>query len=172
MTTAILEDNPSLVTDLARFSEGLADEKFLRKHYRLAERDWEELANDDVVELVELEKLRRIRSGDLKRERAQKHVVKAPDVLADIMTDPKANPRHVIDAVKTLDVLAANGPQAIPATERFIITINLGGDTLNFSKPRAVGLDDAGNQIDASTPAAITANPKMDDGGGGEPRAR
>jgi hypothetical protein len=140
----------------------------MRKHYRLAERDWEELANDEVVELIELEKLRRIRSGDLKRERAQKHVVKAPDVLADIMTDPKANPRHVIDAVKTLDVLAANGPQAIPATERFIITINLGGDALHFDKPRTIGIDDAGNQIDTAATAAITANKSTGGDGGGE----
>jgi hypothetical protein len=166
MTTTILEDHPDLVSDLARYAEGLFTEREVRKRYRLDEAAWEQLGTDDVVELVSLEKLRRIRSGDLKRERAQKHVTRAPDVLANIMDDPKSNPRHVIDAVKTLDVLAANGPQAVPATERFIITINLGGDTLNFSKPRAPGLDDAGNHIDASTPAAITADKPMDDGSG------
>src|SRR4029077_6530084 len=102
-----------LIIDLCRFSEELMTEKTIRKKYRLAETAWQALGTDErCVELVELEKLRRIRDGSSKREKAQKLVVRAPDVLAGILEDPNANPRHRIDSAKALDDFAANGPGA------------------------------------------------------------
>src|SRR5262249_36422350 len=90
---------------------------------------WERLGVDDaLIEAVEAEKARRIRSGEAKREKAQQHIVKAPDVLNGIMSDPKANAKHRIDSAKALDDLAEGGPRgAHDETDRVIVTINLGG---------------------------------------------
>ena len=86
-----------------------------------------------------------------KRELAQKHVVKAPDVLNTIMLDPAASPKHRIDSAKVLDQFAANGSEAVPAADRFIITINLGSDVLHFDKPIAIGADpDPPNEVDTT----------------------
>jgi hypothetical protein len=158
-----------LVADLARFSEELVSEKALRKKYRLDERMWETLGeNDRLVELIENEKVRRVRDGSTKRERAQQLVVKAPGVLGEIMTDPNANPRHRIDSAKVLDDFAANGPQAAAAEARFIIQIDLGGGHVeSFSKPFAVGVED-GDTFRPTPPevlAAITAKKNEGDGG-------
>jgi len=83
------------------------------------------------------------------------------------MLDAAASPKHRIDSAKVLDQFAANGPQTVPAGDRFIITINLtadGGnsdtDVLHFDKPLAIGPDDT------TTLPIITANK---DDGNGEP---
>jgi len=71
-----------LIVDCARYSEGLLTEKEVKKKHRFDDATWERLGQDDaLVEAIEAEKLRRVRSGLAKRELAQKHVVKAPDVL-------------------------------------------------------------------------------------------
>ena len=84
--------------------------------------------SDELVELVEACKLRRIRTGATKRERAQIEIIDGPPILGKIMRTPDSNARHVIDAVKTLDALASNGAEAAAAGARFEITINLGAD--------------------------------------------
>jgi len=130
-----LRDNYEFVLDCARYSEGLATEAAVRKKYHFDERTWESLGKDDaLVERIEEEKLRRVRDGSFKRERSQQLVTKAPDVLDTIMTDTKTSPKHKVDAIKTLDVLAANGPQAAQEEDRVIVTINLGSDVLRFDK--------------------------------------
>ena len=124
-------ENDELVSDLARFGEGvLTQEQVRKKHHLLGDEAWEQMGTDDLlVEMVEAEKIRRIRNGAAKREKAQLHVVAAPDVLNEILQDPKANARHRIDSAKALDDLAGFAPQR-PATEedRVIIRIDLGAD--------------------------------------------
>jgi hypothetical protein len=152
--------SPELVTDLARFSEGLVTEKAIRKRYRFDEDTWKALgSNDALVEAIEDEKVRRIRSGNTKRERAQVLVTEAPNVLGSIMNDPSASPRHRVDACKTLDTFAANGPEAAPASDRFVITINLGSDTLRFDKSIAPNANDIDpfNDVDATPQDVIAA---------------
>ena len=131
-----LRDNYEFVSDLARFSEGLFTEAAVRKKYHFDESTWESLGKDDaLVERIEAEKLQRIRNGSAKREKAQQHIVKGPDILNDIMSDTKASPKHKVDAIKTLDALAANGPGAAPEQDRVVIRIDLtagGGDVLRF----------------------------------------
>src|SRR5262249_4978623 len=124
-------ENDELVSDLVRFSESVLTEQQVRKkHHLLSDEAWERMGTDDLlVEMVEAEKVRRIRNGAAKREKAQLHVVAAPDVLSGILMDPKANPRHRIDSAKALDSLAGFAPER-PATEedRVIIRIDLGAD--------------------------------------------
>src|SRR5262249_6876431 len=102
-----LLDNLELITDLCRYSEGLLSEAAVRKKYRFDNKTWEKLAADDaLLEAIELEKVRRVRSGAAKREKAQQLVVKACEVLGEIALDPDASPKHKIDAAKTLDAFA------------------------------------------------------------------
>jgi hypothetical protein len=96
-----------LIVDLARFSEGVLTEKQVRKRHRLPDATWKSMGDDDLlVEKIEAEKIRRIRDGSSKREKAQLHVTKAPDILDNIMSDTSASPRHRVDAIKVLDGLA------------------------------------------------------------------
>jgi hypothetical protein len=127
----LCRENDALVTDLARYAEGLCTEAAVRRKYRdtLNDEAWTALGTDDLlVEMVEAERIRRVRNGSFKRERAQQHVTRAPDVLAAIMDDPKANARHRVDSAKALDSLAANGPKDTPEQEKIVIRIDLGAD--------------------------------------------
>src|SRR5215471_11122000 len=127
-----LIDNHELVTDLAKFSEGqpLCTESAIRKKWRLSEETWELLgSSDELVRAIEEEKTRRIRSGATKRELAQQHIVRGPNVLASIMDDTKANARHRVDSIKALNAIADPGPEAAAAQERIFIRIDLSADT-------------------------------------------
>jgi hypothetical protein len=117
------------VADLARYSEKLLTEKFIRRKYNLTDDACEQLGNnDELVDAIEAEKTRRIRSGASKREKAQQHIVKAPDVLEKIMSDESQNSRHRVDAVKALDSLADNGPRTAQQEDRITIHIDLTAD--------------------------------------------
>jgi hypothetical protein len=151
----LLIHDHSFISDLARFSEDILDEAAVRKRWRLEESDWLALGeNDELVRVVEEEKVRRIRSGTTKRERAQIEVVDAPPILGKILKDPAANERHRIDAAKALDALAG-GPEAAPISERFQITIVLSADEkLVIDKPIRPGPDDNDRTI-GITPQAV-----------------
>ena len=174
-----LRDNHDFISDFARFAEGLQPEAALRKKWRLTEDVWDRLGEDDaLVEAIEDEKIRRVRNGRAKRERAQQHVVKAPDILNGIMMDAGANARHRIDAAKGLDSLAANPADTAPGSsaDRFIISINLGDDhpVLHFDKARSAGTDADPDVIEHdSVPRSLvsaSASTKRTSGGGdGEP---
>ena len=123
-----LINNHELITDLARFSEALCTESAIRKKWRLSEDTWELLgSSDELVRAIEEEKIRRIRSGATKKELAQQHILRGPNVLATIMDDPKANARHRVDSIKALNAIADPGPEAA-AEEHVIIKIDLGAD--------------------------------------------
>jgi len=149
-----LRENVELITDLARYTEGVLTEKQVRKkHHLLTEATWTALNDDAVVEAVELEQTRRIRSGAAKRELAQLHVVKGPSILNSIATSPRANDKHKIDAVKALDALADPGPEAAVEQERVHIVINLTGDS-KLKDPKDILVIDAAAR--PSTPKQIT----------------
>jgi hypothetical protein len=140
LAQALMQDSDFLL-DMCRFSEGIYTEAAIRKKYRLEESDWVTLGEDDeLVRKIEAEKIRRVRDGSCKRERAQQFVTEAPRVMNGIMLDDKASPKHKIDAAKTLDGFAANGPQGVPAADRFQITIVLSADgnehVETYDKPR------------------------------------
>ena len=143
-----LIDNHELIADLCRFAEGIFSEQEVKKRHRLPDAIWQQMADDDLlVEKIEAEKVRRIRDGSAKRELAQKHIVRAPNVLGNIMDDPNANERHRVDAIKTLDSLAANGPEKAPAADRFVISIVLNGDVEHYDKSIAIDPNDTAPQI-------------------------
>jgi len=168
-----LIDNLELITDCCRYSEGILTEKQVRQKYHLFdESTWTALGSDEaLLEKIELEKVRRVRSGAAKRERAQALVVEACGVLGEIMRDAGASPKHRIDASKALDAFADNGPQAAPEQDRFRIVINLGADQrLVFDKaikPDAPKTIDHIN--DTGTTGLLTAIAAKKDDDNGQP---
>src|SRR5262245_49462048 len=167
--TSLLE-NYEFITDCARYAEGLLSEKEVKKKHHFDDETWGRLGdNEALIAVIEAEKLRRIRNGNTKRERAQQLVAQAPGVLGDIMLDANASPKHRIDASKTLDAFAANGPENAPAADRFVITISLGGDVLKFDKSIAIDANDV--DPNDTTPQGLIAaiGAKKKDGGDGEP---
>src|SRR5215467_9064413 len=123
--TRSLRENHELVQDLCRYAENLASESAVRKKWRLDEETWELLgADDELVRAVEEERTRRVRSGATKRELAQQHIVRGPNVLASIMDDPRANARHRVDSIKALDAIADPGPEAAAEQERIFIRMD------------------------------------------------
>jgi len=124
-----LIDNHEFVVDCARYAEGILTEAAVKKKYRFDDATWASLGEDDaLVEVIEAEKIRRVRNGSAKREKAQQLITKGPDVLDKILSDESANPRHRVDAVKALDAIADPGPQAKPADDRIVIHIDLTAD--------------------------------------------
>jgi hypothetical protein len=164
-------ENDELLADLARFSEGLYTEQFVRRKYRdlLSDDDWVHLATDDLlVEMVEAEKIRRIRNGSFKRERAQQHIVRGPDVLAAIMDDPKQSAKHRIDSAKVLNDFADPGPSRFaPEQDRVVVRIDLtagGGEVLEFNKalkvdPNANTIDSTAQELEAIPPGRGPGRP-------------
>ena len=124
-----LRENYELIQDLCRYAEGIYSESAVRKRWRLSEETWEELgADDELVRKIDELKIQRVRSGALKRELAQAHIIRGPSVLATIMDDPKANARHRVDSIKALNAIADPGPEAATGEEKVFISINLGAD--------------------------------------------
>jgi len=125
-----LRENSELVTSLCRFAEGLETESAVRKKWRLSEETWELLGNDDeLVRAIDELKIQRVRSGALKRELAQGHIIRGVGVLATIMDDVKANNKHRLESVRALDAIADPGPQHDTAQQdKITITIDLGAD--------------------------------------------
>ena len=159
-----LIDNLEFITDLARYAEGLFTEQQVKKKHHFDDDTWARLGDDDaLVEAIEAEKLRRIRNGDSARERAQQLFATAPTVLGNILHDDGASPRHRIESARELRQIAANGPHATSAADRFIITIDLGADEkLVIDKPIRPGIED-GEVIDATPQKALPASTTEDD---------
>ena len=168
-----LADDHAFIVDMARFADGLLSEKQIKKKYRFDAATWEKLGNNDaLVEKIEEEKARRIRRGETARERAQALYAGAPTVLGNIMNDGTASPRYRIESAKELRVCAANGPESVPAADRFQIVINLGADqVLKFDKPIAIGPDDPNppNEDDTTQELLPFVATKKTDDNNGEP---
>jgi len=162
-----LEDD-ELIENLARFADGTLSEAAVKARHHLSNEDWAALGESDkLVELVEACKLRRIRTGATKRERAQIEIVDAPPILGGIMRDPNANERHRIDSIKALDALASNGAEAAAAGARFEITIIMDGDVLHFDKSIAIDPNDGSpHDVDTTDVIAALATKQRDDGNG------
>lgn len=158
--------NAEFVSDLARYNEQLCTELFIRRKYgNLSEATWTQLGeSDELVHAIELASQRRCRDGSSKRELAQKYVVKGPEILSGIACDSKASPRHRVDAIRTLDHLADNGPDSPAARDVFQITINLGGgDILRFGGSRTPDPNDGKTTINHNHVDVIEHDTTTDD---------
>jgi hypothetical protein len=134
-------DDPSFVSDACRYLENLLTEAAMRRKYPfLSEQDWQKLGDSELLlAAVELERRKRIRDGSGKREAAQAHIVRAPDVLASLMDNTELNPRYRVDSIKALDTLAGGSSENAPTAERYQIIINLDADTrLRVDKDRGI----------------------------------
>jgi hypothetical protein len=139
-----LEENHEFVADCCRFQEGILTEANMKRKYGFANDVWERLGDDaTLLGAVEDEKIRRVRTGLQKRERAQGLITKAPAILDSIMSDTSASPRHRVDAIKQLDAFTGNPQEGAPLADRFVITINLGADHVEvYNKSISINADD------------------------------
>jgi hypothetical protein len=129
----------AFVSDASRNRERLFSDQRLTEKYGLSFEAWAEIARNPTFRLaVDAEFERRTYNGDAAREAAARFFVESPQVLADILRNEDANPRHRIEAAKELRATANTGAEkAGNDADRFVITINLGGDKLVFDKLRA-----------------------------------
>jgi hypothetical protein len=74
-----LANNSELIADLARFSEGVLTESQIRRKWRHLDNNVWEAPDDALVDAVEAERVRRVRSGRAAREKAQNLAAQAPD---------------------------------------------------------------------------------------------
>ena len=119
------------VTDATRAAEGLLTDQELQQKYELSPADWRNIEKDKaLIRAIQAERARRLNNGTAARELAARHFVRAPTVLAEIMDNGSASPRHRIEAAKEIrQVAAGNSGSDGPSTgEKFIININLGAD--------------------------------------------
>jgi hypothetical protein len=136
-----------LVSDLARFSEGVLTEAQVKKKHHFDDSTWEALGDNEAL-LAEVDAdCAELGMVAAKTEKARHLVIKAPDVVSGIMLDPTQNARHRIDAAKVLDAFADSGPKDGPAAAEtlFLIKIDLSGGsddpadvyerTINLTKP-------------------------------------
>jgi len=169
--TALIDDHDFILA-MARFADGLLTEAQIKKRFNFDENTWKRLGeNEPLIAAIEAEKERRIRNGETARERAQKLFVEAPTVLGTIMNDGSASPRHRIEAAREIRQVAANGPEVAPAADRFVITIDLGGDhVLKFDKSIKVDPNDTDPNSIEDTPRelipSIAANKRKDEDSG------
>ena len=103
---------------------------------------------------VRAERDRRVLSSVALQEFAAKHAIKGPPILAGIMTDEAANPRHKIDAFQALRQTAIGSGDDHPAkSEQFVIRIDLtagGGGIEEYSKT----IDASARDVTPSKPPA------------------
>src|SRR5215469_6545401 len=126
-----LIDNHEFLADCSRYLEGLYTCAQVKKRWRnINNATWDLLGDDnELVDAIEQERTRRIRSGEAKRELAQKHIATdGPNTLHNIICNERANDKHRIDAVKALDSLTGN-PVENEQRDRIIIKIDLSADT-------------------------------------------
>jgi hypothetical protein len=164
-------ENHEFIADLSRYAEGLLSEQGVKKKHHFDDDTWARLGDDEaLIEAIEAEKVRRIRNGSSARERAQQLFATAPTVLGSILHDDSASARHRIESARELRQIAANGPEAAPAADRFQIIINLGDEVLKFDKSIEINPNDADPNNTDTTPQGllpiIAANKRKDDGSG------
>jgi hypothetical protein len=129
----------AFVSDASRNKERLLSDQRLIEKYGLSMDTWKEIATIPAFKLaVAAEFERRTYNGDAARESAAKIFSEAPTVLDEILNDKQASPKHRIDAARELRATANVGAEkAGDDADRFVITINLGGDKLVIDKPVA-----------------------------------
>jgi hypothetical protein len=139
----------AFVVDCVRAGEGILSDRELSEIWELDPPAWRAIMKDrDLERAIRTVRQQRVRSGAAAQEAAQKHFVKAPTILAGIMENESANPRHVIEAAKEIRTVASGGSSGDrPAeTERFVIRIDLSADGTGhietYDKPMKIDVSD------------------------------
>jgi hypothetical protein len=146
----------ALVTDMARFVEGLKTEQLIRSEHGLFEGDWELLIEDtDLIAEVEIAVAQRKANGTYFKEAAANELADAPKLLGEILKDPLVPARSRIDASKELRMGAAGyRDDDRPGGGTPTVIINLGNRTLNYPKAivpqQVIEGDDAVDVTDAN----------------------
>jgi hypothetical protein len=127
----------AFLAECARNKERLVSDEQICERFGIEPNAWATIIKDPAVRLaVTVEHERRVRNGDAARESAAKLFAGAPEVLGRILNDPKASPRHVIEASKELRATArADDEKNGDTAERVVVNIRIGNapeDNLTF----------------------------------------
>jgi len=121
----------AFVVDCCRNRERIFSDERLREKYEInSDTDWNNILNNKTLRLaINAERDRRVLNGTAAQEPACNEFTRAPKILGEILSDPKASPRHRIEASKELRATARSGDEKSDVdSDRVVITINLGGD--------------------------------------------
>jgi len=127
--------NHELITDLVRFSEQILTEQQIRRKYGHLDTDVWEHPDEKLIEAVEAEKIRRIRSGASAREKAQLlYATKVPETLDQILSDSTKPARVRVDSAREIRAMAAGSETSAAAStaDKFLIVINLGDEVIRY----------------------------------------
>jgi hypothetical protein len=153
----------NFVTDACRSAEGLIQDKDLVEIYDVSPPELQALTKDsNFARALRIERDRRVRSGTAAREAAAKHFVKSPGILDRIQLDENANARHKIESIRELRQIAAPENASGPSqSDRFVITINIGDESLKFDKSIAISADADGVPEEPKRVARPKRQPKL-----------
>jgi hypothetical protein len=132
------------VVDCTRAAESLISDKDLAEIWEISPADWQNIVKNAALgRAIRAERDQRVLSGAAAREAASRHFVKAPGILNAIMSDEQINARSRIDAAKELrQVALPENNTAAQNSERFVIKIVMGDETVTYNKSIAVDAND------------------------------
>jgi hypothetical protein len=134
----------TFVVDVTRAAEGILTDADLCEIYEVSMEELGKLLKSKIfANAVRSERDRRVRSGTAAKEAASKYFIKSPKILDEIQSDETANARHKIESIRELRQIAA--PENAGGTgqsDRFVITINIGDESLTYNKSIAIDPND------------------------------
>jgi hypothetical protein len=120
-------------TDCCRAAEGILSDLELQQTWEISPENFAQLEkNPALIKAIRDIRKNRTRSGQAARESACGYYVKAPTAMNAIMTDSKSPVRARIEAAREIRSQALGGAgteSTAEASEKFVISINLGSDT-------------------------------------------
>jgi len=158
------DEGRRFVSDCVRAGENLISDAELAEIWEVSHEQLRTLAtNKFFARAVRAESERRIRSGLAAKEAASKYFIKSPKILDDIQSDETSHHRSKVEAIRELRQIAAPENAGGPTqSDRFIITINIGDESLHFNKSRAIdaGIPEEPKLVDKrpKTPKLIVDN--------------
>jgi hypothetical protein len=153
------DEGRAFLVDAVRAAEGLITDQDLVELHGVSPPELQTLAKDlHFARALRAERDRRVRSGTAAREAASKFFVKSPKILDEIQSDGNANARHKIESIRELRQIAAPENASGPSqSDRFVITINIGDESLHYNKSIAIDPNDGVPE----EPKLVNKRPKL-----------
>jgi hypothetical protein len=158
-----LLSNNELISDLCRYRESVLTEAQIRRRWRHLDKTIWDNPSEALVDAVEAEAVRRVRSGAAARELAQKHHVAAPNMLSSIMNDAGTSAKKRIESARELRTVAATAPETASSADRFVIVIDLSGGAGRHSGDDILHFDKSRTPDDANPDRVMAIATKPDD---------
>jgi hypothetical protein len=156
------DEGRAFLVDAVRAAEGLITDSDLVELHGVSLPELQALAKDlHFARALRSMRDQRVRSGVAAREAASKFFVKSPRILDEIQSDATANARHKIESIRELRQIATPENASSPAnSDRFVITINIGDESLHYNKSIAIDPND-GEELKVVAKPKLPKRPKL-----------